>query len=168
MHTGDMIVNLYLHDRWKKTNYFNTRVIFPSDINRIIDFIKENFPAENEWVMEVKHAVMKDKCIISVLDNEIVGFACYDCIGKGYFGPFGVIKERRNYGIGTELFYECLDQMKFCGYGYAIIGCIDNLTKTFYEKKANAIYIPNSEPINTLYKRRIKTAIEFGDDPFNV
>ena len=53
--------------------------------------------------------------------------------------------------------------MKIHNYGYAIIGWVDDTAKGFYEKAANAWYIPNSEPNKTLYIRRIRTSIEFND-----
>lgn len=164
MRTGDMIVNLYFRDRWREDNKFGTRVVFPSDSGRVLNFVRQEFPNEKGWLMEIDHALHEGKCIISVINNEIAGFACYDCSGKGYFGPFGVAKNHRGNGVGTELLYECFDEMKFCGYCYAIIGWVDDTAKVFYEKTSNALYIPDSEPNKTLYMRRIKTMIEFGDD----
>ena len=158
---SDMIVNLYARDRWRFKNEYGTRVAFPSDSERVLDFVRTEFPKEHGWLMEIAHALQENKCIISVVEHKIVGFACYDCTGKGYFGPFGVAKSHRGKGVGTEIFYECLDGMKTCGYGYAIIGWVGK-ARGFYEKEANAWCIPDSEPCNTLYKRRIKTAIEFG------
>lgn len=155
MYTGDMIVNLYSRDKWRSYNYFNTRNVFPSDSISVIEFIKENFPSEKGWVFEAQRALLNGTCLISVLDNKVIGFACYDCIGKGYFGPFGVSESRRGYGVGTELICECFDQMKCCGYGYAIIGCVDDSSKIFYEKVAKALTIPNSELSQTLYKRKL-------------
>lgn len=161
-YTGDMIVNLYIQDIWRKTNNFNTRCVFPSDSERTLDFVKKAFPDESGWLMEITHALHEGKCYISVIDNKIIGFACYDCSGKGYFGPFGVIDEFRGKGVGTELFYACMDAMKVHGYGYAIIGWVDEKAKQFYEKVANATYIDFSEPQHTLYKRRIMTVNETG------
>ncbi|PYG84319.1 acetyltransferase (GNAT) family protein [Ruminiclostridium sufflavum DSM 19573] len=107
--------------------------------------------------MEAENAQHNGTCFISVIDNGIVGFACYDCTGSGYFGPLGVANSERGKGVGTELLYACLDAMKNTGYGYAIIGWVDDTAKGFYEKTALAAYIDNSDPSNTLYKRRILT-----------
>lgn len=162
MKTGDMIVNLYLKDKWRTDNKFGTRIVFPSDSERVLDFVRKEFPNEKGWLQEINHALHETKCVISVIHNEIIGFACYDCTGKGYFGPFGVAKKHRAKGVGTELLYECFDNMKHANYGYAIIGWVDDTAKGFYEKTSNALYIPNSSPDKTLYKRRIKTgALEF-------
>ena len=156
-----MLVNLYTHDRWRTTNQFGTRVCFPSDAQRVLDFCKREFPNETGWLLEIAHALQEGKCVISVVNHKIVGFACYDCTGKGYFGPFGVASEYRNKGVGTELLYDCFDNMKVLGYGYAIIGWVDDTARGFYMKVADAWCIPESEPYKTLYKRRIKTAIDF-------
>jgi len=164
MRANDMIVNLYLRDRWRLQNQFGTRIAFPSDTERVLDFVRAEFPDEKGWLMEIEHALHEGKCAISVIDYKIVGFACYDCTGKGYFGPFGVAKSHRGKGIGTELLYECFDNMQCMGYGYAIIGWVGETAKGFYEKVANAWCIPNSEPNRTLYMRRINTIIESGDD----
>ncbi len=164
---GDMIVNLYAKDRWRIDCKYGTRVVFPSDSERVLNFVRKEFPDEKGWLMEINHALHEGKCVISVIEHEIVGFACYDCTGKGYFGPFGVAEAHRSKGVGTEIFYECLDQMKSCGYGYTIIGWVDDTAKDFYEKEANAWYIPDSEPNKTLYMRRIRTSIEFDDSDWN-
>lgn len=42
--TGDMVVNLYVQDVWRKANKFNTRKVFPSDKERLLNYIKETFP----------------------------------------------------------------------------------------------------------------------------
>lgn len=152
---GDMIANLYEKDRWRTTNNFGTRVVFPSDSIKVLDFVRIEFPEETGWLLEIKHALQECKCVISVVDGKIVGFACYDCTGKGYFGPFGVAEEYKKRGIGTEILCECFDLMKAEGYGYAIIGWVDASDCKFYEKVADAWYIPNSEPSKTLYSRKI-------------
>jgi len=161
-YTGDMIVNLYLKDIWRTENLFHTRCVFPSDKKRVLAFVENEFPNEKGWLLEIDHAMHEGKCYISVLDNEILGFACFDCSGKGYFGPFGVAEKHRGKGVGTELLYACFEAMKFVGYGYAVIGWVDETAKDFYVKAASATYIPYSEPYRTLYKRRILTANETG------
>lgn len=105
----------------------------------------------------------ENKCIISVIDHKIVGFACFDCTGKGYFGPFGVAKAYRGKGIGTEILYESFDKMKAYGYGYAIIGWVDGTACEFYKKVANAWYIPDSTPSKTLYMRKIELPNIYND-----
>lgn len=143
---GDMIVNLYQKDLWRDTRKYNIKRIFPSDKERLFSFIKENFPDEKGWLMEAEHAWHNGNVYIAVECEKIIGFACYDSSGKGYFGPFGVNKDYRSKGVGTELFYACLDAMKNDGYGYAIIGWVadkeddEHSPVEFYEKTSQAKY----------------------------
>lgn len=99
-----MIVNLYAKDRWRIDCKYGTRVVFPSDSERVLNFVRKEFPDEKGWLMEINHALHEGKCVISVIEHEIVGFACYDCTGKGYFGPFGVAEAHRskNYRVGRR------------------------------------------------------------------
>lgn len=152
---GDMIVNLYMKDVWRTENKFGTRRIFPSDKEKLLDFIKDAFPKEKGWVMEAERAWQEGNVFLAVAEKKIIGFACFDCSGKGYFGPFGVLLDYRGKGVGTELFYACLDSMRNEGYGYAVIGWVDDSAVGFYKRTADAVYIPNTEPNKTLYKRRV-------------
>lgn len=62
--------------------------------------------------MEVEHGWYEGTVVIAVKDHEIIGFACYDYTGKGYFGPFGVASDHRGEHIGVELMYAAFDAMK--------------------------------------------------------
>lgn len=76
--------------------------------------------------------------------ERLVGFACYDIVAKGIFGPEGVHPDFRNQGIGKALLLACLHAMADDGYAYAVIawaGPID-----FYEKVVGATPIEGSEP----------------------
>lgn len=41
--TGDMIVNLYSKDIWRKQNKYGTRTIFPSDSKKFLTLSKRSF-----------------------------------------------------------------------------------------------------------------------------
>lgn len=157
---GDMIVNLYWKDLWRKQRICDIRSIFPSDKERLLNFVKENFPNEKGWIMEIEHAWYEGKVMIAIDNHKIIGFACWDCSGKGYFGPFGVSSKFRHKGVGTELFQSCMDAMKYYGYGYAIIGWVadkeddDNSPLDFYKKVAGAYFIPRSSPNETIYSNK--------------
>lgn len=163
---GDMIVNLYLKDVWCDniklcSDEYSIKRIFPSDKERLVNFIKHAFPDEKGWVYEVEYSLSACTCYIATYHSQIVGFACYDCSGKGYFGPFGVAEEYRKKGLGKILLYSCLDAMKQIGYGYAIIGWVADSDDTanspleFYKKTTLAEYISNSDPHYTLYSRKV-------------
>lgn len=161
--TGDMIVNLYRKSIWRTSQNHQINAIFPSDKERLLSFVKKEFPEEKGWLMEIEKGLCSPtpKVYVAINNGEIVGFACWDCSGLGYFGPFGVSSKYRNKGIGTELFTTCMDAMKFFGYGYSIIGWVtdekDDLHSPikFYEKLANAKYINDSSPINTIYSNKV-------------
>ena len=89
---------------------------------------------------------------LAVKDKEIIGFACYDCTAKGFFGPTGVTEEFRGRGVGTALLYACMAAMKEEGYAYAVIGWVSD-AQAFYEKTVQAIPIPDSHP--GVYIRKI-------------
>lgn len=163
---GDMIVNLYSKDIWRKNiqhNIFSINGTFPSDKERVLDFVKKEFPKEHGWLLEIEKGLQSStqKVYIAVDNHKIVGFACWDCSGLGYFGPFGVASDYRGKGIGTELFNSCMNAMKISGYGYAIIGWVADKEDDahspvgFYKKVANAEYINNSHPTNTIYSNKV-------------
>lgn len=41
-----MIVNLYAKDRWRIDCKYGTRVVFPSDSERVLNFVRKEFPDE--------------------------------------------------------------------------------------------------------------------------
>ena len=61
-------------------------------------------------------------CFLATRSGKLIGFACYDSIARGFFGPTGVDQEARGAGIGRALLLATLLDMRTLGYGYAIIG----------------------------------------------
>ncbi len=80
-----------------------------------------------------------------MLQRRIVGFACFDCTWKGFFGPTGVLESLRGRGIGAALLLASLFAMRAEGYAYAVIGAA-NTQPGFYERVAGAVPIPGSDP----------------------
>jgi GNAT superfamily N-acetyltransferase len=79
------------------------------------------------------------------LPSEILlGFACYDVVAKGVFGPIGVREDCRNTGIGKALLLTCLHQMAAERYAYAIIGWAG--PSEWYARMVGATIIEGSEP----------------------
>ena len=74
----------------------------------------------------------------------LVGFACYDTVAKGMFGPEAVHPDRRARGIGSALLLSCLHAMKAERYAYAVIGWAG--APEFYAKAVGAVSIEDSEP----------------------
>ena len=89
---------------------------------------------------------------MAVEDQDIVGFACYDATALGYFGPIGVGTAYRKQGTGKALLKACLLDMKLKGYGYAVVGAVENTA--FFEKTVGATVIPGSSP--GIYRNQLK------------
>lgn len=152
----DLLVNLYdlqcKHDAKKLADagVVIRRALSP-DKGRIMDFIKTHY--DEGWMFESEHALMNTpiSCYIALKGREIVGFSCYDATAKGYLGPIGIRPGEKGGGIGQSLMYETLLGMKEAGYGYAVIGWVDEAVG-FYEKTIKMFKIPNSDPANTVYQ----------------
>lgn len=154
----DMLVNLYqINDEipnikeLENSGVVIKRALAP-DKHKIIEYVRNTF--DEGWASECDVAFSNKpiSCFITVKNKNIIGFACYDATGKGYFGPTGVTEEYRGKGIGNALLLKSLLSMKEEGYGYAIIGWTDDAIE-FYRKTVGATVIENSTP--GIYKRMI-------------
>lgn len=155
---GDMIVNLMrLPEVPEAAEGVQIKRALIVDKGKILDFIKENFPASPGWMWEAEKALMQNpgQCFIAVKNKEVVGFACYDTTAPDYFGPTGVRKDMRGQGIGTVLLLCTLHAMRNAGYGYAIIGAVGDAAD-FYQRVVGASYIVGADLQNTVYSQLIK------------
>jgi GNAT superfamily N-acetyltransferase len=84
---------------------------------------------------------------------DLVGFACYDAVALGFFGPTGVAESMRGKGAGRALLLAALHAMRDTGYGYGIIGGVG--PADFYAKAAGATIIEDSTP--GIYAGMLKT-----------
>lgn len=105
------------------------------------------------WVSEAQVAFMRDPnaCLIAVKDGKLLGFACYDAVALGFFGPTGVDEAARGLGIGKALLLRTLLAMRERGYGYAAIGWAGPVD--FYARAVGAIPIPGSD--GSVYKGQL-------------
>ncbi len=110
----------------------------------VANFIREHFSPK--WVSEFEVACSRQpiSCFIATKDKEVLGFACYETTGKGYFGPTGVSEAARGMGLGKALLFKALEAQREAGYAYAFIGGVG--PKEFYAKAVGAIEIPGSDP----------------------
>ena len=69
-------------------------------------------------------------------DGKFVGFAVYDGVRPGWFGPTGTSEALRGFGIGSALFLKCLDDMQDKGYPICHICAVSPLY--FYSKVIGA------------------------------
>lgn len=108
----------------------------------------------SEWVMaqfgaywksevEVAFARQPVSCWIAQRGNELLGFACYECTARNFFGPTGTKESERGKGIGKVLLIKSLESLREMGYAYAIIGGVG--PAEFYEKAVEAKIIEGSE-----------------------
>jgi GNAT superfamily N-acetyltransferase len=108
------------------------------------NFIEEHFSPK--WVSEFEVACSRQpiSCFIATKDKKVLGFACYETSGKGYFGPTGVCEAARGLGLGKALLFKALEALHENGYAYAFIGGVG--PKEFYAKAVGAVEIPGSDP----------------------
>lgn len=110
----------------------------------VLDWIVRHFhPA---WVSEAMKGLNQNPVTVwlAVQDGKLLGFACHDTTAKGFFGPTGVDAAARGQGIGEALLIATLRGMREAGYGYGVIG--DPGPIEFYQKRLDAMPIPNSTP----------------------
>jgi GNAT superfamily N-acetyltransferase len=157
---SDMLIKLYaLEGDWhflkeqKKLGIDIRKPIGPEN-DVILNWVSTHFGAG--WASETDAAISNKpkSCFVAVKKNAIIGFACYDATALGFFGPIGVEKAHRKKGTGTALMTACLLDMQLKGYGYAIIGAVEN--PAYYQKAVGALEIPDSS--SGIYKNRIKEA----------
>lgn len=157
---SDMLIKLYaLEDHWRflteqqKLGIDIRKPIAPEN-HLILKWVTTHFGAG--WASETDVAISNrpQSCFIAVKKNAVIGFACYDATALGFFGPIGVEKPHRQKGTGTALMTACLLDMKRKGYGYAIVGAVENAE--YYKKTVGALEIPDSFP--GIYKNRIQDA----------
>lgn len=122
--------------------------------HQVLDWVREHFG--EGWAGETASAFGPPpvNCLIAVRDGTILGFACYDCTCRDFFGPTGVLERERGAGIGAGMLLAALHAMKNAGYAYAIIGGADSLA--FYERVAGAVPIGGSDP--GVYRDRLRRA----------
>ncbi len=155
---SDMLIKLYTleDDRLFLTEQKQLEIDIRKPIGPenhvILNWVTTHFGAG--WASEAGVAISNKPrtCFVAVKKNEIIGFACYDATALGFFGPIGVENVHRKRGTGTALMTACLLDMKLKGYGYAIVGAVENAA--YYKKAVGALEIPDSSP--GIYKNRIK------------
>lgn len=117
----------------------------------VITWVKHNFSVNWADECDVAFSNHPPSCFIVTGRSgtaempEIVGFACYNSIFKGFFGPTGTSQRARSKGIGTALLLASLHAMWHEGYAYAIIGSGGG-AEAFYKKAAAAVEIDHSDP----------------------
>jgi GNAT superfamily N-acetyltransferase len=110
----------------------------------IVDWVSDTF--RERWGDQCSQAFghLPPTCLIAVQEARILGFACYDAVFRGVFGPTGVTEAERGQGIGKALLVVALHAMREDGYIYGIIGRVG--PTDFYAQHVGALIIENSDP----------------------
>jgi GNAT superfamily N-acetyltransferase len=146
----DMLVKLYrlpdLPAELKHTHPHGIRVRRPNPWEKayVVDWVRGHFGLT--WAAECESAftATPPSVFLAIADDELKGFACYDCTRKNFFGPTGVAENARGKGLGRTLLLACLYAMRDNGYAYAIIGGVG--PAEYYEKTVGATLIEGSSP----------------------
>ncbi|MGV3650074.1 MAG: GNAT family N-acetyltransferase [Devosia sp.] len=140
----DYLVNLYsrrLDALGARVNSVpaTIRVALPPELHLIQHWVGAEF--SQYWVSEVTIAMAHKppRCLVAIIDGQLVGFACHDATARGFFGPTGVSPAHRGKGIGQALLFHALMAMKARGYAYAVIGAVG--PGAFYENAVGAVPI---------------------------
>lgn len=149
---ADMLVKLYTLPSLAaeitvqdKQSIVIRRAIAPEK-STILAWVGKQF--NTRWMSEcdVSFKNAPPSCWIAVENQQIIGFACYECTCKNFFGPIGVGKAARGRKVGKALLLACLHDMRAQGYGYAIIGGASEGVADFYRKTVGATVIEDSSP----------------------
>jgi predicted N-acetyltransferase YhbS len=141
----DLLVNLLkLPVTTEVLHEFIVRRAQPFELSIVTKFIAENFA--QKWADEISIGFARQpiSVFVATKQNELIGFAGYECTRRGFFGPMGVADSAQHEGAGKALLLAALAALKEMGYVYAIIGAAGPVR--FYQKAVGAIIIPDSEP----------------------
>lgn len=155
----DMIVGLMNLPKYEVANGIEIKRAYVGDRDRILAFVRKQFPDHIAWPAEVEYSLLQDvsKCFIAVENHEMIGFACFDACSKSFFGPIGLDPARRGKNLGKAFLIRTLEAMRDYGYGYAIIGWVDG-AEAFYQRTIGAQFIPGAHPENSVFSRYIDIA----------
>ena len=109
----------------------------------VSDWAGTHFSAYWQAEVAVAFAFQPVRCFIAQKGDAILGFACYECTAKNFFGPTGVLDDYRSLGIGKVLLIKSLQALREMGYAYAIIGGVG--PADYYEKAVGAEIIKGSD-----------------------
>lgn len=146
----DMLVRLMEHpdaSELEKRLLEKEKIVFRRAIapekHLVSEWVMEQFGAYWKSEVEVAFSRQPVSCWIAQRGNAILGFACYECTARNFFGPTGTLESERGKGIGKVLLIKSLESMREMGYAYAIIGGVG--PAEFYEKAVGAQVIEGSE-----------------------
>ena len=116
----------------------------PFEITQVLEFIETEFSVAWADEISVGFANKPVSVYLATAEQQIVGFAGYECTRRSFFGPTGVLESMQGGGIGKALLLASLWGLREMGYVYGIIGRAGPIE--FYERAVGAITIPDSDP----------------------
>lgn len=120
------------------------RAVFAAEIERATAWVRQEFG--QGWASEFAYACNRSpvSAYLAIKDDCILGFACFDTASKGCFGPTGTLESARGEGIGAQLLFRALQDMRAQGYAYAIIAAAGPVK--YYERLVGAIQFEGGAP----------------------
>ncbi|TAI49288.1 GNAT family N-acetyltransferase [Flagellimonas allohymeniacidonis] len=118
----------------------------------VVNWVREHF--SQNWTDEMEAAFSNTpvNCFVAQKGQSLLGFACFECTAKNFFGPTGVLPTEQGRGIGKILLVKALQALKEIGYTYAIIGGVGPVE--YYKKVVDARIIEKSE--KSIYQNLLK------------
>lgn len=146
----DMLVKLYNlpelseHVAHQTAQGVIVRRALAPEKHHVLAWVRHHF--SEYWVSETEAAFARQppSVWLATLDNQIIGFACWDVTARGFLGPMGVSEAARGRRTGGALLLAALHDMRANGYLYGVIGGVGPVD--FYEKICGATVIPDSTP----------------------
>ncbi len=113
----------------------------------VADWVESEFGRTN-WKSECEVAFSRSpvSCFVALARGELAGFYCYDATLKGFAGPGGVARGNRRQGIFKGLTIVALQAMSAEGYGYAILGGVNENSLAATRTVIAAETISGSDP----------------------
>ena len=118
----------------------------------IVNWVREHFSPNWADEMEVAFSSTPVNCYVAQKGQSLLGFACFECTAKNFFGPTGVLPSEQGKGMGKILLVKALQALKEMGYTYAIIGGVG--PAEYYKKAVDARIIEKSE--KSVYQNLLK------------
>ena len=146
----DLLVKLYTlpslepEISYQRSQGITVRRAFAPEKHLVLAWVQGNF--NSYWVSECDVAFhnLPVICWTAIEDGQIIGFACYECTYKNFFGPMGVLEIAQGGGVGQTLLLASLHDMWVQGYAYAIVGGVGPVE--FYRQVVEIMEITDSTP----------------------
>ena len=143
---SDLLVKLYDLPGVGAVEGYSVRRPLAHERDRVAEWVGQHFTTG--WQSEVACAFgeppTRGWIAIDETTRAIAGFAVYDVVFRGFFGPIGVAESARGRGLGTALTLRALHSMREAGYAYAVIGGASSVS--YYAEAVGAVEIEGSSP----------------------